>query len=124
MAKFMKLNDIGAYTISFHLSSYVWDIVVRWDSFERYSIGEQFVKAIDSVSANIAEGFGRYTKKDKIKFYRYSQGSLMESFDWTEKARIRKLLTYEQYNHIHSELKKMPIEINYLIQFTNERLKV
>ncbi|MCK4639103.1 MAG: four helix bundle protein, partial [Bacteroidales bacterium] len=27
-------------------------------------------EAADSISANIAEGFGRYHKKDKIKFYR------------------------------------------------------
>ena len=34
---------------------------------------------VDSVSANISEGFGRYHKKDKIKFYRYSQGSVNQA---------------------------------------------
>jgi len=31
-------------------------------------VGGQFVEVADSISANIADGFGRYNKKDKIKF--------------------------------------------------------
>jgi len=75
------------------------------------------VKATDSISANIAEGFGRYGKKDRIKFYRYSFGSLKESFDWNEKSKIRKLLTKNQYTHIFTELDKLPKEINALIKY-------
>ena len=67
---FLQLNDINAYKISFNLSNYVWNIVARWDYFAKDIVGKQFVRAIDSVSANIAEGFGRHGKKDKIKFYR------------------------------------------------------
>lgn len=87
--KFLQLNDVNAYKIVFNLSNYVWDIVIEWDFFAKDTLGKQFVRAVDSVSANIAEGFGRYNKKDKIKFYRYSFGSLKESFDWNEKAKVR-----------------------------------
>jgi hypothetical protein len=68
--KYISLNDVKAYKIAFHLSNYVWDIVVKWNHFAQNTIGRQFVDAADSISANIAEGFGRYHKKDKIKFYR------------------------------------------------------
>ena len=78
----------------------------------------------DSVSANIAEGFGRYHKKDKIKFYRYSQGSNKESFDWNQKAKIRELLSKDEYEHILSELQKLPHSINKLIKFTNDKLSI
>lgn len=121
--KYLQLNDIEAYKISFQLSNYVWDIVVKWDYFAKDTVGKQFTRAIDSVSANIAEGFGRYGKKDKICFYRYSYGSIKESFDWNEKSKIRKLVTLEQYDHIFKELDKLPIMINGLIKFTNLKLK-
>ena len=120
--KFLKLNDLDAYKISFHLSNYIWDIIINWDYFAKDTVGKQFVRSIDSISANIAEGFGRYNKKDKIKFYRYSFGSLKESLDWNEKAKIRRLLTEEQYKYILGELDKLPKELNYLIKFTNEKL--
>ena len=121
---YLKLNDISAYKISFHLSNYIWDIIMNWDYFAKDTIGKQFTRSIDSISANIAEGFGRYNKKDKIKFYRYSFGSLKESLDWNEKARIRKLFTEEQYEYILKELNKLPKELNYLIKFTNEKLTI
>ena len=119
---YLKLNDISSYKVAYHLSNYVWDIVIGWEYFARDTVGKQFVQSIDSVSANIAEGFGRFGKKDKIKFYRYSMGSLRESFDWNEKSKHRKLLTEAQYKHIFSELEKLPREINSLIKFTNQKL--
>jgi len=121
--KYLQLNDIDAYKIFFYLSNYVWNIFVKWDYFSKSTVGIQFVRAIDSVSANIAEGFGRYSKKDKIKFYRYSHGSIKEVFDWNEKARIRKLLTIEEYNYIFCELQKLPKALNQLIKYTNIALK-
>ena len=87
-------------------------------------MGEQFVTAVDSISANIAEGFGRFNKKDKIKFYRYSYGSMSESLDWNQKSKVRNLLSDDEYSHIFSELQKLPKAINSLILFTNERLKL
>lgn len=122
--KFLKLNDIEAFRLSFHLSNYVWDVVLKWSNFSQRTVGEQFIRAVDSISANVAEGFGRYGKKDKIKFYRYSQGSLSESLNWNEKSKVRKLLSKEEYNFIFLELQKLPKAINSLILFTNQKLKV
>ena len=124
MKTYLKLNDIGAYKIAFLLSNYVWDIVVKWDYFAKDTVGKQFVRAIDSISSNIAEGFGRYTKKDKINFYRYSVGSIEESFDWNEKSKARKLLKPIEYSYIFQELNKLPIELNSLIKFTKDRLTI
>lgn len=122
--KFLKLNDIEAFRISFHLSNYVWDVVLKWSNFSQRTVGEQFVRAVDSISANVAEGFGRYGKKDKIKFYRYSQGSLSESLNWNEKSKLRKLVSVEEYKYIFGELQKLPKAINSLILYTNQKLKV
>ena len=121
--KYLELNDIDCYKRALFLSNYVWQIVLQWDWFLKRTVGVQFVTAIDSISANIAEGFGRYGKKDKVKFYRYSFGSVKESCDWNEKAKQRKLLKTEEYQHILNELQILPKEINQLIKFTNQRLQ-
>ena len=121
--KYLALNDISAYKIAFSLSNYVWKIVLKWDYFSKDTVGKQFVRSVDSIAANLAEGFGRYGKKDKILFYRYSYGSIKESLDWNEKSRARKLLSAEEYDHIYEELSKLPREVNNLIKYTNEKLK-
>ena len=119
--EFLMSNDTEAYKIAFKLSNYVWDLVVRWDYFAKDTVGKQFVRAVDYISAN-KEGFRRYTKKDKIKFYKYSFGSLYESLDWNEKAHWRKLLDEEEYSNIFAELIKLPKAINSLILYTNKKL--
>ncbi len=124
MKKYLELKDISAYRIAFDLSNYVWDIVIKWNYFAKDTVGKQLIKAVDSISANIAEGFGRYFKKDKVNFYRYSYGSIAESLDWIEKADKRGLLKEKEYKHVTEELKKLPKEINHLINFTNEKLSI
>ena len=124
MENYLTINDISAYKIAFELSNYAWDIVVKWDNFAKYTVGKQFTEAVDSVSANIAEGFGRYFKKDKINFYRYGKGSVSESTDWNNKSILRSLLTQDQYTHIKQQLDILPKEINNLIKFTDQKLKI
>ncbi|MBD0255889.1 MAG: four helix bundle protein [Cytophagales bacterium] len=120
--KYPKLNDVEAYKLAFHLSNYVWKIAGRWDNFTRDTLGKQFVRSVDSISANLAEGFGRYHKKEKIHFYRYALGSVTESLDWNEKARIRQLLTPEEYTHIFSQLQMLPKSIHIQIKYTHATL--
>jgi four helix bundle protein len=117
--KYLKLNDIDAYKRAFHLSNNVWRIVIVWDYFPKNTVGSQFVRAVDSISANIAEGFGRYTKKDKIKFYRISIGSAKEALDWNEKCKSRGLIDNEEYSKILSDLQALSLEINQLIKYTD-----
>jgi four helix bundle protein len=124
LKKYLELSDLNTYKIAFSLSNYVWNVVIKWNYFAKETVGKQFVRAIDSISANIAEGFGRYGKKDKINFYRYSYGSIKESQDWIEKAKVRNLLTIDEYDYILKELNRLPIELHSLIKFTNEKLAI
>ena len=66
----------------------------------------------------------RHFKKDKVRFYQYSRGSVKECFDWNEKAKVRKLITIEEYAYIFSELNKLPKAINPLIKYTRDKLPV
>ncbi len=121
--KYLKLNGIGAYKILFNLSNYLWNIIISWDYFTKETVGKQFAQAVDSISANIAEGFGWHGKKDKIKFYYYSQGSVKESLDWLQKSKVRQLIVINQYDYLFQELQKLPKLINQLINFTKEKLQ-
>lgn len=122
--KHIQLNDIDAYKVAFNLSNYIWSRAERWEPFANNTIGAQYSKAVDSISANIAEGFGRYGKKEKIQFFRYARGSVYECLDWNEKCKIRKLLTQEEYEYVFSVLQKLPRLINTLIKVTNTNLQM
>ena len=121
--KFLSVKGIDCYKSAFDLSNKIWALVAKWSYFEKDTIGKQFVRSIDSISANIAEGFGRFTKKDKIRFYQISKGSLQESIDWLDKAKARKIINDAQYLEIKREIENLPNQINQLIKYTNLALK-
>jgi len=123
MKKFFKLGNIKAYQIASGLSDYVYEIVAKWNWFDKRTLGSQLVNAIDSISGNIAEGFGRYHKKDKVKFYYNSRASVFESAHWCKKAFKRELVTKKEKEFILNALRKLPKEINTLIKMTMEKLK-
>lgn len=105
------------------MSNIVWKIIIKWEWFSKKTVGDQLVRSVDSISAIIAEGFGRHFKKDKNNFYRMARGSVWESIDWTNKSLERKIISVDQHNYIIGELEKLPKEINQLISYTNSKLK-
>jgi four helix bundle protein len=121
--EYLTLDRIEAYVHAYTLGNEIWEMVSKWEKFERWTIGVQITKSADSMSANIAEGYGRFHKKEKIHFYRYSAGSVMETKDWLLKAKDRRLITPEQADHLIAEIEKLPKLINRLIQYTNQKLK-
>src|SRR3954466_14180840 len=48
---------------------------------ERFRLTDQIIRASRSVTANIAEGYGRYHFQENIQFCRHSRGSLNEVLD-------------------------------------------
>ena len=58
----------------------VYDIQSKFPAFEKYGLADQLRRAVISVSSNIAEGSGRRSWKDKIRFIEYAYGSLMEVY--------------------------------------------
>ena len=48
---------------------------------EKYRLTDQLIRASRSVTANIAEGFGRYHYQENIQFCRQARGSMQEILD-------------------------------------------
>lgn len=122
----MKINnyiDLSAYQLARKLSDIVWDIVISWDWFAKSSLGIQWIRAVDSIGANIAEGFGRFHKKDKIKFYYNSRASVLESMHWRDLSYRRKLINDEKKRDIDIIINQLPKSINTLIKITALNLK-
>jgi len=120
---YLSFEMLDAYAISFKLSNYIWAIVISWNYFEKVTVGKQFTRAVDSISANMVEGFGRFSKKDKIRFYYYSPGSVSECNDWNNKCLERLIINKVHPLYINLRLNKLPKEIYQLINYTNDKFK-
>jgi len=82
-------------------------------------MGNQFIRSIDSIGANIAEGYGRFHYMDKVRFYYMSRGSLLESCThWLELIKERNRMTLTQYGNMKSTADKLLLMLNKFINST------
>ena len=89
-----------------------------WVSAIRFwglDIGKQLVRAADSISANLAEGHGRYHFNDRLKYCYYARGSLEETKSWISKAMRRKLIATE-ISEINHTIELLPKKLNAYIK--------
>ena len=91
----LKVEDLEIYQMAEDLSDRIWNICIKWDYFAKDTMGKQLVRAADSISANLAEGHGRFHFKDRLNFWYYARGSLEETRSWLSKAFQRGLISSE-----------------------------
>jgi four helix bundle protein len=112
----MNLENLVIYKQAMVIAQRIWDIVLAWDPFAKYTLGKQWVNASDSIGQNIREGYGRYHFRDAKNFFYYSRGSLFESITILEKAHNRKLISDTDYSELYSEHKDLTVRLNNFIQ--------
>lgn len=74
------------------------------------SISYQLLDSCGSVSANVAEGYGRGGPGEFEQFLRYARGSSAETDNWLFKAKKQNLITdtrYQEYSDLLLEVNKM-----------------
>ena len=119
----MKLEELQVYQISMEMGEKVWQIVNEWNYFEKDTIGKQLVRAIDSVAANLSEGYGRFHYKESKQFGYYSRGSLFEAKTWLLKAHERDLISNSEYDDLIKEMDRLGVKINNYIKSIGTTLR-
>ncbi len=73
-----------------------FSIMVRdWPEIDKEVLARQMCRAADSISNNIAEGYGRGATGEKIQFMFYADASAQEARNQIERAAARKLIEEE-----------------------------
>ena len=74
---------------------------------KHYRLVENFEAAAVSVALNIAEGKGRYSKKEFAKFLYIARGSLYEVVTFLEVFKNRNWITIATYNRLIGEAEEI-----------------
>lgn len=73
-----SFTDLDAWKESHKLVIMVYQAAKDFPKDELFGLTIQIKRAVISVTSNIAEGFSRYSHKEKLQFYYISLGSLTE----------------------------------------------
>jgi four helix bundle protein len=71
-------QNLDVYKVSKELIHFVYKLLRKYPSEEKYALCDQIRRAAISVPANIAEGMGRTSIREQKHFLEISYGSLME----------------------------------------------
>ncbi len=121
---FIELKDLEVYQLSRKLSSIAWKIFCRMHFEDKKHIGDQFLRSVDSIGANIAEGYGRYYYLDKVRFYYNSRASHFEAFiHWLELMFERERISESEFKSINEIAQKLQIKLNNFIKATSKNAR-
>ena len=73
-----SFQDLLAWQKGHQFVLLVYQVTNRFPNFERFGLTSQFQRAAVSIPANIAEGYKKMGKADKLRFINIAQGSLEE----------------------------------------------
>lgn len=124
MEEYWKLGEVVPYKIAVNIGRQSWKIYEIMDRDIKRMIGEQFIRAVDSVAANIAEGYGRFHFKDRIKFYYNARGSLFEVKHWLLVLKERNVITLECFEQNLKEVNTLHRELNTYIKICLNNKKI
>lgn len=77
-AKIRNFTDLNAWKESHKLVLEIYKVTKNFPREEIFGLFSQIKRSAVSITSNIAEGFGRFSKKEQIQFYYISIGSLTE----------------------------------------------
>ena len=93
-------QDVLAWQKAHEFTLLVYAITQSFPNEERYGLTSQFRKAAVSIGANIAEGYKKLSKSDKLRFLNISEGSLTECMNYIILAKDLNYINDGQYEQL------------------------
>ena len=111
-----SFRDMQVWRDSMEIAVEIFEISNSFPKKEDYSITSQIRRSATSISANIAEAYGRFHTKDKINFYYFARGSATETQSHLIYCKKVNYLNSEVVNQLVSELEGISKSLNKIIK--------
>ena len=98
-----SFENLKVYNDIRNLVRDIYRIQEKFPQKEQYALGDQIRRAAVSISANLAEGSGRNSLREKVRFIEISYGSLMEVFCELQTACDLEYITTEQFESLRPQ---------------------
>jgi four helix bundle protein len=117
MASLNSFEELQCWKKARTLRNKVRGYYIKFPSEEKYLLVDQLKRATRSVTANIAEGFGRFHYLENSKFCRISRGSLTEILDHLIAANDEGYISDEELVILRIDIQECLIILNGYINY-------
>jgi len=116
MATIYSFEELDCWREAVKLRRKIRVLTKNFPPEEKFRLTDQIIRSTRSVTASIAEGFGRYHYQENSRFWRLSRGSLNEIIDHLIVAREEDYIT-------DNELMELKLETQKCINILNGYIK-
>ncbi len=102
-----SFEKIFAWQKAHSFTKDVYFITKHFPSDERLGLTYQFRRAAVSIGANIAEGYKKLGKADKLRFLNISEGSLAECQNYIILSKDLNYISAEEYRFLHESAEEV-----------------
>ena len=99
-----SFQNILAWQKSHEFTKLVYDITKCFPEEEKFGLTAQFRRAAVSIGANIAEGYKKLSKADKLRFLNIAEGSMAECMNYIILSKDLKMIDEIQYNQLKDSI--------------------
>ncbi len=111
-----SFTDLDAWQEGHKLVLMVYEATKNFPLGEQFGLTSQIRRAVISITSNVAEGFSRYSYKEKSQFYSIALGSVTETQNQLLIARDVKYLPVSMFQGIAEQSVKVSKIVNGLIK--------
>jgi len=125
-AKVVKINrfsDLTVWQRAHELTLETYRLTAKFPRSEQFGIVSQLRRSAASVSANIAEGFGRRTTKELLRCLQISRGELEETRYFMILSRDLSYISAEEFGSMNDHCDSVGQLINALGRSLKNRLR-
>ncbi|HWY26370.1 MAG TPA: four helix bundle protein [Candidatus Angelobacter sp.] len=114
-------TDLQVWQLARELRKQVYKLVRKFPPEEKFGLASQVQRAAISITANIAEGFGRYSYQENIQFCRTARGSALEVRDHLISAEDQNYISAAEHKDVAALAQRVIQTLNGYIRATKER---
>jgi four helix bundle protein len=118
-----SFEDFPVYKKALESIEQVNNICNKVKCREFYFLKDQIRRASSSIVLNIAEGSGKWTKRDKINFYRISRASAFECIGALDLFKAYRLIEEQEYENVREKFGDVSGSLQALIYSIEKRIK-
>lgn len=122
-AKVRDFTDLQVWQLARELRQQAYALCAGFPPDERFALAQQLRRATISITANIAEGFGRYSYQENIQFCRLARGSAYEVRDDLITATDQHYISGEGHQRVEALALRVIQTLNGYIRSTQARQK-
>jgi four helix bundle protein len=120
---YQNFEDLDVWKKARELKNEISQLVKTFPPDEKYRLTDQLIRSSRSINTQIAEGHGRKSWPDRLRFSIIARGSLSETLNHLIDALDEKYINEEQLNYFRNKITEVEKLLNGYINYLEKQSK-